>query len=121
MKHEFNLYTRTKQLILDAVLFGLALTAAYLIRFEDLHSFNGVQFIVWLPIIVLTRLLVNWKRGVYELIWRFISVRDAIAIARSLSQVTIALLFLRLLYPGSTIGSKWIRLPLGIIALEFLL
>ena len=122
MKHKFYLYTRTNQLIIDAVIFAFSFAAAYLIRFEGVPAWAVTkQFLSWFPYVLAARLLVNWRLGIYRLIWRYVSLADAIVIGRSLSIVTAVLLAVRLFYPGEVIFSQWAHLPLGIIALEYLL
>ena len=118
----FDVYTRTNQFIIDAVIFTLSFAAAYLIRFEGIPVWAFIkQFLLWLPYLLAARLLVNWRLGIYRLIWRYVFLGDAIVIGRSLSIVTAVLLAVRLLYPEEVIFSQWAHLPLGIIALEYLL
>lgn len=122
MRRKFDPYSRTNQLIIDGGLFAFAFAAAYLMRFEGLPAWALTkQFLLWLPYLVGARLLVNWRLGIYRFIWRYVSLPDALAIARSLSLVTAVLLGLRLFYPDWAIFSRWARLPLSVIALEFLL
>lgn len=122
MKGKLDPYSRRNQLIIDGVIFAASFAAAYLIRFEGIPVWGFTkQFLLWFPYLVAGRLLVNWRLGVYRFIWKYVSLADAIAIARSLSIVTAVLLAIRLFYPGDVIFSEWARLPLGIIALEFLL
>lgn len=42
-----------------------------------------VTFHQYLPIILAIRLVVNWVFGVYEIMWRYISARDAITLAKA--------------------------------------
>ena len=67
------------------------------------------------------RLLVNWTLGVYRFMWRFVCLSDAMAIGRSLFTVTSLLLVLRLFYPSHAALAHWVRIPLAVIGLEFLL
>jgi len=118
----FDPYARINQLIIDAAIFTFSFAAAYLIRFEGLPAWpSAKQFLLWLPYLLAARLWISWELGIYRFIWRYVSLSDAIAIGRSLSVVTTLLLGLRLFYPGWAIFSRWIRLPLSVIALEFLL
>lgn len=123
MKLNFDLYSRTSQLIVDGSLFAASLAAAYLIRFEGMppNWATTNQLLLWLPCLVGARLVVNWTLGIYRLIWRYIALNDAIAIARSLGVVTVALLALRFLYPASFKFGPRLHIPLGIIALEYLM
>lgn len=122
MTKPFDLYSRTNQFIVDCFIFASALVIAYLIRFEGWPPGpERAQLLLWLPILVAARFLVYYTRGTYHLIWRFISLSDAVEIAKSIVIVTIALLAIRLFFPGSRLANEWIKLPLSVIALEGLL
>jgi len=117
-----RIYTRANQLIIDGTIFAAAFASAYLIRFEGMPRWDTTtQFLLWLPYLVAARLYVNWKLGIYHFIWRYVSLPDVLAIARSLSLVTAFLIALRFLYPDHLAFSPWVHVPLGIIALEYLL
>lgn len=119
---KFDPYSRTNQLIVDGSIFVISFALAYLIRFEGFLDWgHAKQFLLWFPYLVAARLLVNWKLGIYRFIWRYVSLPDALAIARSLSLVTVGLLGLRLFYPPGMIFGARLRLPLSVIALEYLL
>ena len=79
------------------------------------------SFVIWLPYLIAFRIYVNWKLGIYRFIWRYVSLSDAIAIARSLAVVTSFLLAVRLLYPGWAPFAGRVRISLSVIALEFLI
>ena len=118
----FDPYTRTNQLIVDAGIFVLSFAAAYVIRFEGPPDWVAAkQFLLWLPLLLLARVLVNWELGIYHHIWRYVSLWDAIALGRALSVVTAVLLALWLFYPDSAALARWVRVPLSVIALEFTL
>ena len=118
----FDPYTRTNQLIVDGGIFTLSFAAAYFIRFEGIPAWPFMkQFLLWLPYLLVLRLLVNWKFGIYRFIWRYVSLSDAFTIGRSLSAVTALLLALRFFYPDWAIFAHWVHLPLSVITLEFLL
>jgi FlaA1/EpsC-like NDP-sugar epimerase len=122
MIHRSNIYTRANQLIMDGGIFVASFTVAYLIRFEGIPPWaTTTQFLLWLPYLVAARLYVNWKLGIYRFIWRYVSLPDAVSIARSLSLVTAVLVGFRLLYPDRLTFSEWVHVPLGIIALEYFL
>ena len=115
-------YTRTNQLVMDGAIFATSFAAAYLIRFEGAPPWPATaQLLLWLPYLVAARLYVNWKLGIYRFIWRYVSLPDAVAIARSLSLVTALLVGFRLLYRDTLPFADWMRVPLGIIALEYFL
>jgi len=118
----FDLYTRTNQVIVDGIIFATSFGLAYAIRFEGLPQWQHLkQFLLWLPYLVALRLYINWRLGIYRFIWRYVSLTDAVTNAQSLCVVTTLLLGLRLFYPDWMIFARWVRLPLSVIALEFLL
>jgi FlaA1/EpsC-like NDP-sugar epimerase len=118
----FDLYTRTNQVIVDGLIFATSFALAYAIRFEALPQWQHVkQFLLWLPYLVVLRLYVNWRMGIYRFIWRYVSLSDAIVIIRSLSMVTAVLLALRLFYPAWFALAPRLKIPLTVIALEFLI
>ncbi len=122
MRRTFDLYSRTNQLIIDGVIFAASFAAAYLIRFEGIPLWaSSKQFLLWFPYLIAARLLVNWRLGIYRFIWKYVSLSDAIAVGKSLFLVTAVLFVMRLFYPQDVILAQRIRLPLGVIALEFLL
>lgn len=71
-------------IIPDAVIIVLSLYFSLMIRvsFEDLPS-HLLSLHNYLPLILTVRLLVNWLFGVYEIMWRYISPRDALVIVRA--------------------------------------
>lgn len=118
----FDLYTRANQLIVDGGIFVFSFAAAYLIRFDGFPTWAfQKQFLLWLPYLLALRLIVNWKLGIYRFIWRYVSLSDAISLVQSFAVVTEFLLALRIFYPGWVIFGPYVRLPLSIIALEFLM
>jgi len=122
MKEAVNSHLQAAQALIDGGIFAFSFAAAYLIHFAGVPSGSlAMQFVLWLPILLAARLLVNWKMGIYQFMWRFVCLSDAIAIVGSLFTVTSFLLALRLLYPEHAGFSPWIRLPIGILTVEFLL
>ena len=122
LKDAFQVRSYADQVISDSGIIALSFAASYLIRFEGVPPGPNVrQFLVWLPILLAARLLVNWRMGVYRFIWRFVCLSDARAVVRSLVLVSLFLLVLRLFYPGDVLFSAWLHLPLSVIVLESLL
>lgn len=100
----------------------VALLLAFVIRYDgDVSHSHILQFLLWAPILVGSRLLLIQTLGVHRFLWKFVCLSDAIAIARSLAWITGALLLLRWLYPPQAQYAYWLRLPLGIVVPEFLL
>jgi FlaA1/EpsC-like NDP-sugar epimerase len=122
MKSRFDLYTRTNQFIIDGLIFAASFTLAYAVRFQGVPDWpHFKQFLLWVPYLVAARLYVNWKLGIYKFIWRYVSLNDAIAIARSLAAFSGALLALRIFYPGWAVFAARLRVPISVIILEYLL
>jgi FlaA1/EpsC-like NDP-sugar epimerase len=115
-------YTKTNQILLDAFLFGGAMAAACLLHASGrLTSSEWKRLLLWLPIVVPVRIAANGVLGVYRLVWRFVSISDAVKITRSIAGVSLLLLALSLAYPASAPWSAFVRMPVEIIALEGLL
>ncbi len=118
----FNACIKKMQVTLDGWIFACSFAVACLIRFEGTpKSADAAQFLLWLPILLAARLVVNWRFGVYRFIWRFVSLPDVLAIARSLGIVTGLILGLRFLWPETNSWAGMVKLPLSVIALEYLL
>ncbi len=122
MPPKFDPYARRNQPIIDGLIFACSFAAAYLIRFEGLPTWaHSKQLYLWLPYLIAARLYVNWRLGIYRFIWRYVSLSDAIAIGRSLSLVPALLLLLRFFYPDWAPFALRVRIPISVIALEFLM
>jgi FlaA1/EpsC-like NDP-sugar epimerase len=86
-------YRRVHHLLINACIVALALWAAYMLRFDgNLPLAYQHQLLVFLPFAVSLYLAFNYLSGVDTLIWRYISPRDAVAIADAV--VPAALVFL---------------------------
>lgn len=121
-KRAFSTHTHIGQRIVDCNIFVLSVVGAYLIRFENIPSGRlAVQYGIWLLALVAIRMSVNQKMGIYRFIWRFVCLSDAMVITGTLALVTTSLLALRLFFPGELVLSGWLRLPISIIVLEYLL
>jgi FlaA1/EpsC-like NDP-sugar epimerase len=121
-EYGFDLYSRANQLLLDGSIVALSLTGAFLIRFEGLPvGADRKQMLLWIPCMAAIRLFVNGRLGVDRFIWRFVCLSDAMTIAYSNFMVTACLFVAALAYPTHATFSRWLRLPLSIIALEYLL
>lgn len=112
-------FKKTSQFFIDAFIFILSYFAAFFIRFEGLPS--GIflkQMLVLFPYIALLRLTLFSLFGIYSIVWRYISIPDVISIVKTCLPVTIILFIGRLFLPDRF---AFLRLPLGVIFLEFLL
>jgi FlaA1/EpsC-like NDP-sugar epimerase len=119
-KLETKLYTRTNQVLIDALIFASSFALAYVIRFEGIPPWRDVkEFMLWVPYVVGLRLYINWKMGVYRFIWRYISLSDALVIARSLAIMTSVMLLFRFGYPSHLPLRPYFQISLAIIAMDF--
>lgn len=117
MTVKYDPYSKTNQYIIDGVIVGLSFYAAYLIRFEgDIPPNNLFQFWVLLPVVVGGRLINNAWLGVYRRMWRYVSLTDAIQISVAYLAFSVFLGLLRLSLPD---GLATLRIPLGVVAVEF--
>ena len=119
MRKGFDFYSRSNQLVLDGCCFAISFAAAYPIRLEAWPAGADLrQLIIWLPILVATRLFVHLTLGIYRQVWKFVSFSDAIEIAKSILIVTGVLALLRFGFPGKNSLSALVKIPASIIAIE---
>jgi FlaA1/EpsC-like NDP-sugar epimerase len=117
-----RILSKTTQIFLDASVFAIAWAAAYLIRFEGIPTSGYTrQCLLLAPCIVALRIYISWRMGIYRFIWRYVSLPEAIAIARSILLGSMILLVLRFFHPPSVAFASEIHVPLGVIASEYLL
>ena len=113
------IFTRTSQLIIDIVVLGVSWVAAYFARFEGVPPGNYLNQMVWiLPGLILVRILLSYAFSVYRIVWRYISVRDAFTVLEATAPLSLGLAALRFLAPDRI---AFLRVPLGVIILDFLL
>lgn len=121
MKKKTDSSTSPAQIIADIGILVCSLVLAYAIRFEGgLDASSRTQCLVCLPFILGARLILMWNAGVYRVASEYFSLSDAIVVSQVHLFVTAVLLALRFCYPFDFF-SRWLRLPLSIIVLEFLL
>lgn len=119
MAEKMIFFTKTKQLIVDIFIFISAYFLAFFLRFEGIPDpINLKQLLILFPFIVLARFLCFYIFSVYSIVWRYISIGDVILIVKACLPVTVMLFISRLFLPARL---HLFRLPLGTIALEFLL
>jgi FlaA1/EpsC-like NDP-sugar epimerase len=95
------LYSRTNQLAIDGSLVALTLWVAYMIRFDgQLPASYYRQFLFVLPFAVSLYLESGYVSGIYNLVWRFIGLRDAEAIALGIVPATIISFIYRIVDPA---------------------
>jgi nucleoside-diphosphate-sugar epimerase len=114
-----KLFNKTNQVIIDAVIVGASFLLAYQLRYnEAVPWYQATQgWVLVLPVIA-ARLLSYLAFGVERIPWRYFSIGDVFRLARA-QMVVSALLFILRYEPGS----HWVlvRIPITVIAIEFLL
>jgi lipopolysaccharide/colanic/teichoic acid biosynthesis glycosyltransferase len=119
---EIRPYGRLGQMGLDAAVFVAAVWLAYWLRFEnEIKPFSYWQMASFIILLPAARLACNRLFGIYEMMWRYVNLVDAATILGSLSTVTGVLVLLRLLLPYENTTLRVFMIPLGVIALEYLL
>jgi FlaA1/EpsC-like NDP-sugar epimerase len=79
---------------------------------------NLKQLYTLFPLIALGRLISFYFFSIYSIAWRYISTTDAISIGKACAPVTVLLFLGRMFLPYKL---SLLRIPLSIIALEFLM
>jgi len=110
---------KVNQVFLDIFVFLFAFFSSYFIRFEGIPPGNNLrQLLILFPYIVLARILLFRIFSVYSIVWKYISINDAIIIFKASSPITVLLLLGRILLPDEL---SLLRIPFSVIALEILL
>jgi len=116
------LFRRANQVILDVFILIFSWIGGYLLRFEGLPSGQYSHYIgqmaIMLPLLVLGRLILFYAFSVYKIIWRYVSIRDVFVIFKAVLPPTAVLVALRFFTPFSLAS---LRVPISVIAIEFLL
>src|SRR5437868_4490207 len=115
----YDVYSSLNQKIIDAFILGVSCYWAYWIRFEgNIPAASRYQMWLLLPVFMLGQVLVTAAMGNYRLIWRYLSLTDAIILARGYGVFAAILLLLRF-----GVSERWaiLRVPLSVIVLFFLL
>ena len=110
---------KTNQVFIDIFIFIFSYFVAFFIRFEGIPDPMYLkQLLILFPYVALVRLLCFYIFSIYSIVWRYISIIDAISIFKASFPVTAILFLGRIALP---IKFPLLRLPLSVIALEFLL
>jgi FlaA1/EpsC-like NDP-sugar epimerase len=116
LRFDTGAYRRLHHLLINGCIVALALWAAYMLRFDgSLPVAYQKQFLAFLPFAVSLYLAFNYLSGVDSLVWRYISMRDAVAIADSVVPASLVFLSYRLLDRSSN------PIPLGVLVIHPLL
>src|SRR5579863_9674951 len=116
-KNGYEFYSALNQRIIDSLIAASAFFLAYQVRFEwHVPGASAYQLWLLLPAMLLGRISVSALLGTYRLIWRYIGLDDAIAVARNLAAFSAVLLSIRLVAPEKL---AILKVPLSIIIVEF--
>ncbi len=108
------------QVIVDFLLLSLAFWLSFLFRFEFSMNLNlwKLLFFTW-PYVVILQYFAMTLFRVPKMSWRYVSVKDAAEILAAIGSATVVLVALRL--GMSHVGgyAKYVKIPLGILAMDF--
>ena len=115
------LRSRTARFVIDAVIVGVAFYLAYFLRYDGrIPTFQRRQFLMLLVPIIVGRLVSQMLFGLHKHKWRYVSTFDIVRVLQAYSAFTFLILSLRLLLP-ETSPYDLLRLPIGVIAMEFMI
>jgi FlaA1/EpsC-like NDP-sugar epimerase len=105
--------------MIDVLVAMLALVFSYLLRFDGWPPPAYYRsMVLMLPFVALGRICANYSLGIYQRIWRYASIPDAVRLAAAGGIVSALLLLLRLNFVGISLA---LTLPLGVILMDYLL
>ena len=114
-------YTRGAQILLDLAVYMGAAWLAYAFRYEaGFLDFYRRQMWLYIAFIPLLRVVVNRCLGIYDMMWRYVTLDDASYLAAALAPVSMLLFGLRLGLPTSSWKPAMLLVPLSIITLGIL-
>ena len=119
MKLPYNIYSKTNQRIIDALITGAAFWLAYQFRFEGrIPPSYTYQLWLLLPGVMIWCVLTKFLFGSYRPMWRYFNLMDVPLVVRGHIAFSVILLLFRLGLPD-----RWaiLRIPISIIVMEFLL
>jgi len=115
-------YSRAAQMGVELGVFVAAVWLAYWLRFEEqMSEFYRFQMTASLVLVPAARWATNLAFGIYNMIWRYVTLMDAALLALSLGAVSAILVFLRIFLPPEVSAAHVFQMPLGIIAMEYFL
>ena len=104
---------RLSHLLADSLLSALAYVLAFGIRFERVIPPSHIhQFWLFLPVIVMLRLITNASFGLYQHLWRYFSVKDMIGVIQAVTTgsclfVAVAYLSGNGSFPRTVFAADW--------------
>jgi nucleoside-diphosphate-sugar epimerase len=105
----------------DGMIIGLAFYLAYLIRYDGrIPQFQQRQFLLWLVPMIIGRLVTQKPFGLHEHKWRYVGTYDISRVLEAYAAFSLVILGLRLLLPSTGLYDP-LRLPIGVIVVEFMI
>lgn len=115
-------YSRGAQILLDLAVYTCAVLFAYTFRYEaGFPDFYRRQMWLYVAFIPALRVVVNRCLGIYDMMWRYVTLDDASRLPVALAPITLVLYGLRLGLPTNSWEAGMFHVPLSIITLEYLL
>ncbi|MGO8813762.1 MAG: sugar transferase [Terriglobia bacterium] len=115
-------YSRGAQMLLDLAVYMGAALLAYTFRYEaGFLDFYRRQMWLYMAFIPPLRVMVNRCLGIYDMMWRYVTLEDAFFLTVAFAPITLVLYALRLGLPTSSWQAVMFLVPLSIITLEYLL
>ena len=117
-----NPYSRKAQMLLEGIVFAMAVWLAYWLRFDgQIPESRQIQRDVLILVLPPLRLGAHRIFGIYDMVWRYANRMDAAMLVACSSFVSSVLFLFHLFSFGGPEDSHWTSLPLGVIVLEYLL
>jgi UDP-N-acetyl-D-glucosamine 4,6-dehydratase len=103
----------------DIVLLSLTLVAGYYLRF-DLHlpHYHQLPLLLWMPVVVLMKILLLRIFGLYNISWSFVGLVELVNILKALT-IALFIFFIGNLY--IKLAAPTLAVPRSIILLDFVL
>ena len=119
---EVRPYTRGAQMLLDLAVYMSAAWLAYTIRYDSgFLDFYRRQMWLYIAFIPPLRVMVNRFLGIYDMMWRYVTLEDASLLTAALAPVTLVLFGLRMDLHATSWKAVLLLVPLSITTLEYLL
>jgi FlaA1/EpsC-like NDP-sugar epimerase len=112
-KFKFDPYSALNQKIIDAIISGISFYFAYEVLFEgQIPAASSFQEWALLPAMMAGQVFTNMALRTYCMIWRYVSLRDAITLARNYAVFPAAFLLLEYAMPHL---APLLRVPAGLV------
>jgi FlaA1/EpsC-like NDP-sugar epimerase len=116
-KFHFDPYSALNQKIIDAIISGAAFYCAYEVVFPgQIPASASFQRLALLPAAMAGQVFTNMVWRTYRMIWRYVSLRDAITLARNYALFPLAFLALERALPHL---HPILRVPAGIVVATY--